>query len=83
MCKTNLPSNTAFRGFGAPQAMFAIENIIRELARIVKRPDYEIAELNLFAEGSITHYNQTLENCNIDRYFTLKTNHTYHIDTDV
>lgn len=28
VCKTNLPSNTAFRGFGAPQAMIVIENIV-------------------------------------------------------
>lgn len=52
--------------------MFVVENIIRELARIVKRPDHEIAELNLFTEGSITHYNQTLVNCNVKRYPPLK-----------
>lgn len=28
ICKTNLPSNTAFRGFGAPQAMFVAETIV-------------------------------------------------------
>ena len=28
VCKTNLPSNTAFRGFGAPQAMFVAETIM-------------------------------------------------------
>ena len=28
VCKTNLPSNTAFRGFGAPQAMFVAETIV-------------------------------------------------------
>lgn len=80
VCKTNLPSNTAFRGFGGPQAMFAIENIIRELARIVKRPDYEIAELNLFTEGSITHYNQTLVNCNIERYILLLRVRLHHLE---
>lgn len=31
-CKTNLPSNTAFRGFGGPQGMFVAENIIRQIA---------------------------------------------------
>lgn len=68
VCKTNLPSNTAFRGFGGPQGMFATENIIRELARIVKKTDFEISEMNLFSEGSVTHYNQTLLNCNIKEY---------------
>lgn len=32
VCKTNLPSNTAFRGFGGPQGMFVAENIIRQIA---------------------------------------------------
>lgn len=32
VCKTNLPSNTAFRGFGGPQGMFLAENIIRQIA---------------------------------------------------
>lgn len=32
VCKTNLPSNTAFRGFGGPQGMFATETIIRHIA---------------------------------------------------
>lgn len=32
-CRTNLPSNTAFRGFGAPQAIFVIEAAIRAAAR--------------------------------------------------
>lgn len=32
-CKTNLPPNTAFRGFGAPQGIFTIENVIEDIAR--------------------------------------------------
>lgn len=48
--------------------MFAAENIIRELARILKKTDFEISEMNLFSEGSVTHYNQTLFNCNIEKY---------------
>ena len=32
-CRTNLPSFTAFRGFGAPQAMFVAETIIRYTGR--------------------------------------------------
>jgi len=36
LCKTNLPSNTAFRGFGGPQGMFAAENIIRQIADYLK-----------------------------------------------
>ena len=32
VCITNLPSNTAFRGFGGPQGMFAAENIMWDIA---------------------------------------------------
>src|SRR3954463_14035302 len=31
-CRTNLPSNTAFRGFGGPQGVVVIENAIEEIA---------------------------------------------------
>jgi xanthine dehydrogenase large subunit len=33
VCFTNLPSNTAFRGFGGPQAMSVIENILESIAQ--------------------------------------------------
>ena len=33
VCKTNLPSNTAFRGFGAPQAMLVAETIVEKVKR--------------------------------------------------
>lgn len=36
VCKTNLPSNTAFRGFGAPQAMLVGETIIHHVAESLK-----------------------------------------------
>ena len=32
LCKTNTASNTAFRGFGGPQGMLAIENIVEEIS---------------------------------------------------
>src|SRR6185295_14889315 len=32
VCRTNFPSNTAFRGFGGPQGVVAIENILEEIA---------------------------------------------------
>ena len=31
-CRTNIPSNTAFRGFGQPQAVFACEYVMNEIA---------------------------------------------------
>ena len=32
-CRTNTVSNTAFRGFGAPQGMLAVEQVVDEVAR--------------------------------------------------
>ena len=32
VCKTNIASNTAFRGFGAPQGMFIAENWMADVA---------------------------------------------------
>lgn len=67
VCRTNLPSNTAFRGFGAPQGMFAAENIIRHVAYELGMPEVQIMEINLFEDSHLTHYNQTLDNCNVRR----------------
>lgn len=43
-CKTNLPSNTAFRGFGGPQGMFAAEHIVRDVARALGKDVTEIGK---------------------------------------
>lgn len=67
VCKTNMPSNTAFRGFGAPKAMLAAEAMIRQIADVLGKPYEEIAQLNLYREGSLTHYNQPLTYCTIQR----------------
>lgn len=64
-CKTNLPSNTAFRGFGGPQGMFVAEHIIRDVARVCNMDYDKVAELNLFEAGNSTHYNQILDDSNI------------------
>ncbi|XP_019526140.3 xanthine dehydrogenase [Aedes albopictus] len=67
VCKTNLPSNTAFRGFGGPQGMLAGETMMRHVARVLKRDYVELAELNMYQEGDKTHYNELIENCNVRR----------------
>lgn len=51
VCKTNLPSNTAFRGFGGPQGMFLGENIIRQIADYLK---LDVAKVMLF-KGNFSH----------------------------
>uniref|UniRef100_A0A8B9RLM4 Aldehyde oxidase 6 n=1 Tax=Astyanax mexicanus TaxID=7994 RepID=A0A8B9RLM4_ASTMX len=66
-CKTNLPSNTAFRGFGVPQSMLVMENIINDVALILNRPAEEIREKNLYKEPSLTHYKMEFDPENLLR----------------
>jgi xanthine dehydrogenase large subunit len=58
-CKTNLPPNTAFRGFGGPQGMFVIEAAIAEAASRLNIPATVIQEKNLLKEGDLFYYGQT------------------------
>lgn len=67
ICKTNIPSNTAFRGFGAPQAMFGTEVMIRHIASALGKSYEDIININLYDEGSMTHFNQTLTYCTLPR----------------
>jgi len=62
--KTNLPSNTAFRGFGGPQGMAAIEAIIDRIARYLKKDTLDIRCTNFYGieTNNITHYGQKIEN---------------------
>lgn len=56
MCRTNLPSFTAFRGFGAPQAFFVIEAAMDALARVMGVDRAELQRKNLYAEGDSTYF---------------------------
>jgi xanthine dehydrogenase large subunit len=57
-CRTNLPPNTAFRGFGGPQGMFVIEAAINKAADELKIPAYEIQKRNLLQTGDEFPYGQ-------------------------
>jgi len=52
-CKTNLPSNTAYRGFGKPQATWAIEVILDHLCRSLHLDPMQIRENNLYHKGDL------------------------------
>jgi xanthine dehydrogenase large subunit len=62
-CKTNTVSNTAFRGFGGPQGMFAIENVIDDIARHVGKEPLAIRRLNFYGidERNTTQYLQSVD----------------------
>ncbi|KAG8239014.1 hypothetical protein J437_LFUL005071, partial [Ladona fulva] len=66
-CKTNLPSNTAFRGFGGPQGMVFAESMISDISAYLNIDAVKISELNLYKEGDKTHYKQELEYCTLAR----------------
>lgn len=60
-CRTNLPPNTAFRGFGAPQAMFALEAALYKSAEKHRLQFIELQKINLLREGDIFPYGQVAE----------------------
>lgn len=62
-CKTNLPPNTAFRGFGGPQAHFVIEAAIAHAARKLNLHTSQIQAKNLLEEGDRLPFGQVLEAC--------------------
>ncbi len=70
-CKTNTVSNTAFRGFGGPQGMFAIEHVVDDIARELGRDPLEIRRRNFYGkdERNVTQYQQTVEDNIIDEIF--------------
>ena len=63
LCKTNTASNTAFRGFGGPQGMLAIENIIEEIANNLGVDALTIRKINFYQKdtNNVTPYDQVVE----------------------
>ena len=62
-CKTNTASNTAYRGFGGPQGMVAIEEVMDAVARSLGKDPLEVRKTNYYGktERNVTHYHQTVE----------------------
>lgn len=68
-CKTNIVSNTAFRGYGGPQGMFVIETIIEIVARHLGKTPEEIRRRNFYGIGQndITPYGMKVDDNIIER----------------
>ncbi|MBF8276739.1 MAG: xdhB [Candidatus Brocadiaceae bacterium] len=62
-CRTNLPSNTACRGFGAPQGMFVLECALAKAAEKLGMPREEIQRRNLLKENDRFPYGQQAMHC--------------------
>lgn len=57
---TNTPPNGAFRGFGAPQTIWAIERHVDEIAKRTGRDPVDLKRQNMLREGDITSTGQVL-----------------------
>jgi xanthine dehydrogenase large subunit len=62
VCRTNFPPNTAFRGFGGPQAVASTENIIQRVAEYLKVDALDVRLKNVYGTGdrNVTPYGQLL-----------------------
>ncbi|MEU6674554.1 xanthine dehydrogenase molybdopterin binding subunit [Streptomyces sp. NPDC046925] len=58
IAKTNKASNTAFRGFGGPQGMLVIEDIMGRCAPLLGLDPMELRERNFYRRGQDTPYGQ-------------------------
>ena len=78
IAKTNKVSNTAFRGFGGPQGMVVVEDILDRIARTLALPPEIVRERNFYhgtGETNTTHYGQEIYDNRIVRVWNeAKTN---------
>lgn len=61
IAKTNKASNTAFRGFGGPQGVFLIEDILGRVAPALGIDPVELREKNFYRPGQSTPYGQLVK----------------------
>ena len=61
VCKTHKTSQTAFRGFGGPQGMVMIEEILDRVARTLGLAPEVVRERNFYQEGDTTPYLQPVK----------------------
>ncbi|HEX4413139.1 MAG TPA: xanthine dehydrogenase molybdopterin binding subunit [Lacipirellulaceae bacterium] len=71
VCFTNLPSNTAFRGFGGPQALVVIENILETIAERLGLDAFDVRMRNLYGVGerNVTPYGQLFDRNHLPEIF--------------
>ncbi len=69
VCRTNKTSQTAFRGFGGPQGMLIVEDLLSRCApRLGLTPD-EVRRRNFYVAGQTTPYGQPVKDA--DRLLTV------------
>lgn len=79
VCKTHKTSQTAFRGFGGPQGMVVIEEVMDRVARTLGLAPEVVRERNLYREGDTTPYLQPVKDAErLERiWYELKTSSEY------
>jgi xanthine dehydrogenase large subunit len=66
VAKSNLPSATAFRGFGGPQGVAVIEEAINRFCEETGRDSAEVRHLNYYSDAqNITPYGQPINDCRL------------------
>jgi xanthine dehydrogenase large subunit len=73
ICRTNKASNTAFRGFGGPQGMIVIEDILDRVARTLNLPPDVVRQRNFYhgaGETNTTPYGQEIFDNRIERVWS-------------
>ncbi|HJQ38433.1 MAG TPA: xanthine dehydrogenase molybdopterin binding subunit [Thermoanaerobaculia bacterium] len=72
VCRTNMPPNTAFRGFGGPQGVATMENIIEEIAAFLKKDALDVRRVNCYGveTRNTTPYEEVVPNNTLPRLFT-------------
>lgn len=72
VCRTNMPPNTAFRGFGGPQGVSTIENVLEEIAAFLKRDPLDVRRVNCYGveTRNTTPYEQVVANNTLPHLFT-------------
>uniref|UniRef100_A0A8C0BKS3 2Fe-2S ferredoxin-type domain-containing protein n=1 Tax=Buteo japonicus TaxID=224669 RepID=A0A8C0BKS3_9AVES len=60
-CKTNLPSNTAFRGFEFPQAGLFVETCIVAVATQTDLPHEKVREINMYKRVNLTSFKEKFD----------------------
>ncbi len=58
---TNTPPHGAFRGFGAPQSIFAMERHLDRAAKLLRITPEKIREINLIRDGEMTATSQVVK----------------------
>ncbi len=70
-CKSHTVSNTAFRGFGGPQGMMAIEAVMDDIASALQLDPLLVRQRNLYGKGerNITPYHQVVSTFTVPEIF--------------